>query len=231
MWAGVGQADSVPVEIERIADLVTEHVPSQHRVLVGIDGVDASGNSTFAAALARSISSRPVVVVHLDDFLNPSSVRHRRGRHSPEGFWLDTYNYEAIHTNVLEPLRASGHGRYRAASYEPGSDQTVLAPERQAADDALVLIEGMFVHRDELRDLWDYSIFLDVPFNETARRTGERDGSHPDPEHESMRRYVGGQQLYFTAAHPWERASLVIDNSTPTHPRVIPPQATAAASE
>lgn len=221
----------MPAEMDRIADLVIEHVPSQHRALVGIDGVDASGKTTFATAVARSISSRPVVVVHLDDFLNPSSVRHHRGRHSPEGFWWDTYNYEAIHTNVFEPLRTGGHGLYRPASYDPGSDQTVLAPRRQAADNALVLIEGMFVHREELHELWDYSIFLDVPFDETARRMATRDGSHPDPEHESMSRYVRGQRLYFTAAHPWERASLVIDNSTPTHPRLIPPQATAAARE
>lgn len=143
---------------------------------------------------------------------------------------MDTYNYEAIHTFVLEPLHASGHGRYRPGSYDRASDQTVLAPDRQAADDALVLIEGMFVHRDEFHELWDYSIFLDVPFNETARRMAERDGSHPDPEHESMRRYVGGQQLYFTTTRPWEKASLVIDNRTPTHPRAIPPHATAAAT-
>lgn len=35
-----------------------------------------------------------------------------------------------------------------------------------------------------------------------------------------MRRYVGGQRLYFDAARPWERATFVVDNSDPTSPKV-----------
>ncbi|WP_216699175.1 hypothetical protein [Arthrobacter sp. H14] len=78
----------------------------------------------------------------------------------------------------------------------------------------------MFLHRDELVDVWDYSLFLDVSFDETARRMAIRDGSDPAPEHPSMRRYVGGQRIYFATARPWERADLVIDNSA-SEPRAI----------
>jgi len=190
--------------------------------------VDGSGKSTFAAALAQCLGVRPVEVVHLDDFRNRSAIRYRRGRDSPEGFWLDTYNYEAIQQDVLEPLKAAGHGRYRAASYDAVADRAVRSPRRQAAGDAIVLIEGMFLHRNRLTEVWDYSVFLDVPFEETARRMAERNGSHPDPRHESMRRYVGGQELYF-AVRPWERASIVIDNSVPTCPSVIAADKASAA--
>jgi len=92
-----------------------------------------------------------------------------------------------------------------------------------------VLIEGMFVHRDGLAQVWNYSMFLDVPFEETARRMAKRDGSHPNPQPESMRRYVGGQQLYFAASRPWERASLVIDNRTPGRSNVIAAGESSAA--
>lgn len=37
----------------------------------------------------------------------------------------------------------------------------------------------MFLHRDELADRWDWSVCLDVPFTETARRMAARDGTHP----------------------------------------------------
>lgn len=90
----------------------------------------------------------------------------------------------------------------------------------QCAADAVVIIEGMFLHRDELVDVWDYSLFLDVPFDETAHRMAIRDGSDPDPEHPSMQRYVGGQRIYFATAQPWDRADLVIDNSA-LEPRAI----------
>ena len=81
----------------------------------------------------------------------------------------------------------------------------------------------MFLHRDELAPYWDASIFLDVPFTGTAARMAVRNGSNPDPEHPTMRRYVGGQRLYFDAARPWERATFVVDNSDFTSPKVIRP--------
>ncbi len=83
--------------------------------------------------------------------------------------------------------------------------------------DAVVIVEGMFLHRDELADRWDWSVFLDVPFAETARRMAERDGSHPDPEHPSMRRYVVGQRIYLDSCRPRIRATIVLDNTSPSH--------------
>lgn len=94
----------------------------------------------------------------------------------------------------------------------------------RAPEDALVVVEGMFLHRDELVPYWDASVFLDVPFIETAARMAVRNGSSPDPEQPTMRRYVGGQRLYFEAARPWERATFVVENSDFTSPKVIRPE-------
>lgn len=191
------------------------------RILVAIDGVDGSGKTTFAADLAAALTGRPVIVIHVDDFLNLRAVRHRRGTRSPEGFWLDTYDYTALERDVLTPLGSGGTGTYRTAATDPRRNVRVDPPPRQAPDDAVVLVEGMFLHRSELADRWDYSIFLAVPFAETARRMALRDGTHPDPGHPSMRRYVEGQQLYFAAARPWRSATRVVDNTIPGHPRLM----------
>jgi uridine kinase len=221
-------AGTVTIGIDAIAKLVGDSVPARRRALVAVDGVDGSGKTTFADALAQRFEHRPVVLIHADDFLNPASIRHRRGRSSPQGFWLDSYDYEALAKEVLRPLGNNGNGRYRTQSPE-----AAITVERrkflQAADDSLVIVEGLFLHRDGLVDAWDYSVFLDVPFRETARRMAERDGSDPDPDHESMRRYMDGQRLYFAAARPWERASIVVENSHPDRPRVIAPESTSAS--
>ena len=63
--------------------------------VVAIDGVDGSGKTTFTKSLAAQLNERPAIVIHVDDFLNPPEIRHRRGRLSPEGFWLDSYDYDA----------------------------------------------------------------------------------------------------------------------------------------
>lgn len=193
------------------------------RRLIAIDGIDGSGKTSFAANLEAEIQDRPVIVIHADNFLNPSAIRHAKGRTSPEGFWKDTYNYAALRALVFVPLAANGDGWYSPASYDHHKDQIAMGELLCAPSNALVLVEGMFLHRDELTSLWDASVFLDVPFSETAARMAVRNGSNPDPQHPTMDRYVEGQRLYFAAARPWERATIVVDNTDFTSPRVIHP--------
>lgn len=195
----------------------------QGRRFVAIDGVDGSGKTSFAANLVSEIQDRPVIVIHADDFLNPSAVRHSKGRNSPEGFWEDTYDYAALQSQLFAPLRPDGDGWYSPASYDSETDRTEQADLVHAPLEAVVIVEGMFLHRDELISSWDASVFLDVPFKETAERMAARNGSNPDPEHPTMRRYVGGQRLYFDAVRPWERATVVVDNSDFTLPKLVCP--------
>ncbi len=193
------------------------------RRLVAVDGVDGSGKTSFATNLVNEIQDRPVIVIHVDGFLNPSPVRHAKGRTSPDGFWEDTYNYPALNDWLLAPLGPHGDGWYSPASYNADTDRVAQAEGLRAPPDALVVVEGMFLHSDELASHWDASVFLDVPFTETAARMAIRNGSNPDPQHPTMRRYVEGQRLYFEAARPWERATYVVDNSDFTSPKIIRP--------
>ncbi|HAP89163.1 MAG TPA: uridine kinase [Arthrobacter bacterium] len=211
-----------------LRSLATEILALENgRQLIAIDGVDGSGKSTFARDLAAVIHERPVLLIHTDDFLNLREIRHRRGRESAEGFWLDTYDYETLHRHVLVPLGKDGNGAYRPVATDHRRNVRLNPGLLQAPDNLLVLVEGMFLHRDELIGIWDYSIYLDVPFLETARRMSLRDGSHADPEHPSMLRYVGGQRLYFKSAQPWKRATRVVDNTRPETPHILSHSASA----
>jgi len=83
------------------------------------------------------------------------------GRNPPEGYSLDTYNLTAFTEKVLEPVG-------------PGGDLTVTVPT-----DAVVIVEGMFVHRDERHRRWDLSVFLDVPFSVSVRPHGRAGPDRP----------------------------------------------------
>ena len=162
-------------------------------------------------------------MVHVDNFLNPAATRHARGRWSPQGHWLDLYDYESFYSVALNPLRRGGDGWYRPASYDAQTDAALLTEAVHAPDDAIVLVEGLFLHRAELVDVWDLSIFLDVPVEEMVRRLSERDGTNPDAEHETTQRYVGGQRIYFEEVSPWCRATFVVDNADVENPYIVDP--------
>ncbi len=183
--------------------------------MIAVDGVDGSGKTTFATRLASAVerAGRPAVVVHEDDFLAPREVRYRLGRDSPEGYFRDSYDLAALAERVLDPLGPGGDRRVRRRTFDHRADAPVDAPVEEVPVDAVVIVEGMFLHRDGLADRWAWSVFLDVPFTETARRMAHRDGSHPDPEHPTMRRYVDGQRIYLATCRPRERATVVLDNS------------------
>lgn len=182
--------------------------------LVAVDGVDGSGKTTFAELLATAYSARgrAVSVVHLDDFLNPRSVRYRMGRRSPEGFFRDTYDLAAFTTKVLDPLRPGATRAITLRAFDHLADKPVDDDPVEVPPGAVVLVEGMFLHRDELCRWWDTSIYLDVPFSVTVPRMASRDGAPLDPGHPSWFRYLEGQRLYLSRCKPTERATYVIDN-------------------
>ncbi len=190
---------------------------------MGIDGVDGSGKSTFADGLAEVLRGlgRPVVRVSADDFHHPRAVRHRRGAHSPEGFYLDSYDLDALCRNVLGPFGPDGDRRFRSAVHDVVTDAAVNAGQQLAPAGAVLVLDGMFLHRPELAGRFELTVFLDVPFEVTFARMAERDGCDPDPAHAGNRRYVEGQRLYLAAATPREQADLVVDNTTPGRPQLV----------
>jgi len=219
--AGVsGDLDSIAARIAAIEG-------TGGRPLIAIDGIGASGKSAFAAQLASLVQGPPVVMLHVDDFFNPSAVRHARGRQSPDGFWLDAYNYQALINWALRPVKHTG--AYCEGSLDHDLDRTFQPPSRQAPEQAVVLVEGTFLHRDELQKFWDFSLFLDVPFDIAAQRMTDRDALNGTHSAESLPRYIGAQQIYFRQARPWERASLVVDNADFNEPRVIAADQAGAA--
>lgn len=132
------RAEPVAVTVDDLARRVLAAVPAGRRALVAVDGPGASGKSTLTAALAQQVTTRPVVVLHADDFFHPPAVRHARGRYSAEGFWLDAFDTAALRAS-LDHLAGDGNGRYRHASIDHATGTAVAPEPRQAAADALVL--------------------------------------------------------------------------------------------
>jgi uridine kinase len=206
--------------IEFLAERITA-VTCSHPVRVGIDGVDGVGKTVLANELAKAISGRPVIRASIDGFHNPRSIRYRRGRNSPEGYFLDSFNYAALTTVLLIPLGPGGMRRYQRAIFNYRTDAEITLPVETAAEDAILLFDGVFLHCPELVSYWDFSVFLDAPFEVTITRIAARDGSSSDVETPENRRYIEGQKIYLQTYEPKSVATIVINNEDLSSPKIV----------
>ena len=203
--------------LRRVADAVLA-LPATGVARVGIDGVDGAGKTTLADELrdVLAASGRPIVRASVDGFHNPKLVRYRLGKTSPEGFFRESYDYETLRRVLLDPLGPGGSGRFRRAVFDVDRDRPVDDPEEQAAPGAILLFDGLFLHRPELRRTWDFSVFLRVDWERNHRLADPSEAD--DPRH---RRYREGQALYFRECAPWDHASMVIDNHDLAAPFIV----------
>ncbi len=205
---------------------VAEHIleTRSHGVLrVAVDGVDGAGKTTFADELAPLLaeSGRDIIRASVDGFHHPRRKRYRLGRGSPEGFYRDSYDYDALKHNLLDPLAPGGSGRYRTAVYNVGAETPVTVPQRQATPGAILLLDGIFLHRPELRRYWDVSVWLEVAFNVSIPRGAQRGVGSSNLHAPQNRRYVEGQKLYLSESNPQQQATLVIDNNGLDAPFIV----------
>jgi uridine kinase len=196
-------------------------------VRVAVDGRTASGKTTFADELASAISGagRTVIRASVDGFHHPAAVRHRQGRLSPDGYYEDARDLTAVRNLLLEPLGPNGNGCYVTQTFDLERDRPVEPEVKQAGEDAVLIVDGTFLQRPELRSAWDFVIFLDVPEDEARRRGVNRDYTALDGQAGASelysRRYGPAFSRYELECNPADRADVVIDNSTCTSAMLV----------
>lgn len=196
---------------------------------MAIDGPDAAGKTVLADELATALrpSGREVIRASIDGFHRPRSRRYRLGSASARGYYEDSFDHDALRRVLLDPLGPGGDRCYRRAVFDFRADEAADEPVRLADEDAVLLFDGVFLLRQELRDAWELAIFLTVDPEESLRRALERDvalfGSTEEVARRYRTRYLPGQRLYVHEARPIDRADFVVLNDDPTRPRLVGP--------
>jgi uridine kinase len=166
---------------------------------IGIDGVDGAGKTRLAEEVAQELTSRgrPAVRVSLDQFERPTAERYAGGELSPEGYYLDSFDVDGFHAHLL----------------------SIGGPR-----ELVIVADGVFLHRPELAELWDATVWVEADLEVAARRGAERNlvwFDSLDETHERYRvRYLPAQRRYIAERRPHERATFVLRNTDLTDPEL-----------
>ena len=197
---------------------VASRVPSPGRpVLMGVDGPDGAGKTTFADALAELLAAdgRTVVRASVDGFHHPRSYRHAEGR-TAASVWARHFDLVTVRERLLDPWRAGPGSAYVTRVHDVATDRPVEETPAAVPGLGVLVVDGLFLQRPELVGAWDLVVYLDVPDELGLVRVEERDG--PLDDHE---RYAGAQRTYRQQCAPLEHADVVVDNRDLARPRLV----------
>ena len=209
--------------LQQLAAAITA-VERGHPTRVAIDGVDAAGKTTLADELVPHLADtgRQVIRASVDGFHYPRAARYARGTDSAEGYFLDSFDYAALQSALLDPLGPGGDRRFRAVAFDYRTDQAVSAPVQIADVNAILLFDGVFLQCPQLAGAWDFRIWIDAPFDITVPRAVRRS---PGEDEAALRskyrlRYVPGQMLYLRQCRPRESANVIVNNADLGNPEL-----------
>ncbi len=123
--------------------------------LIGVNGKDAAGKTIFSDTLAeyfKTKTDRQIIRISTDDFMNPRAVRDTPSSSLAESAYLYTFDFEAFKKYVLEPLQPGGSRAYKTKIFDETTDKPDVAKDSYASPDAIVIIDGVLLFKDNLAD-------------------------------------------------------------------------------
>ncbi|WP_082224046.1 nucleoside triphosphate hydrolase [Pseudorhodobacter wandonensis] len=175
--------------IRAVVSLLEALVAQKPRIIVAVVGPPATGKSTFAEALNEEINTEnslsakivPMDGFHLDNVqLDRLGLRSKKG--APETFDFD--GFQLLLRRIKDLSNPIYYPLFDRSLDKAIGGMGVLFPETN-----IVIVEGNYLLLDEdpwreLRQLFDYSIYLETPLDVLEERLIQRwiDNDHTEAE-------------------------------------------------
>jgi len=181
--------------LRSIADEILQH-HGRGRMIVAIDGPLQSGKTAFGDDLAAVLEERDHAVFRasMEGFHRSREAQAVFGPDTPERYSRYGFDESALRRALVEPFRLGGSTAFVTRVWDPTRDAWVEPKWITGPEDAILVIDGRFLLRQRLADLWDLRIALD--------------GDPVDP----------ADVIAYAEGDPRAVASVVVDNRDPEHP-------------
>jgi len=163
-----------PVTRTALAAQIDAATRDRGRIMVAVAGPPGSGKSTVAEALAGAVAA-PAQVVPMDGFHLENDVLRARGLLPRKGA-PETFDCPGL-LALLRRIRQGGAVPY--PTFDRVADRTLPEGGRLREETKVVLVEGNYLLLDapcwrEIAQLWDVTIWLEVPHEELEARLTQR---------------------------------------------------------
>jgi phosphoglycolate phosphatase-like HAD superfamily hydrolase/uridine kinase len=197
---------------EKIASDIKRKKLADKPFVIGVNGIDCSGKTTFATALEKYLKSKDysTQIINLDDFHHPKAVRYA-GDNPAENYFNKSFDIQTMIRQILVPLREKGTHSVTLKLLDLQTDKYEVIRKYYFNPRTIVIAEGVFLFRKELASYLGYKIFLDIPFSVSRERAGARDTVESFGKYDT--KYLPAQRKYLQACSPKKLADMVIDNT------------------
>jgi uridine kinase len=170
-------------------------------MIVGIDGCGGAGKSTLARGIGEAFADR-VSIVRCDDFYRPL-VGEQSSELTAQQAYENYFDWRRLREEALIPLRSGQRARFQRHDWTTDTPAEWIEIEPRE----IVIVEGVFSMRPELRPLLDIAIFIETRREERVRRMSAR----PQPSTSWMARWIAAEDWYLEHIAPHRHADLVIE--------------------
>lgn len=186
-----------------LAMFLKDSLKKKKFVIISIDGPGGAGKSLFAANISKYIPG--CQIIHFDDFYyERNSVQHNR----PE--IGSSFDWGRLEQEVLMPLKEGKTACYQ--KYDWAKDE--LYGNYLVKPEGIIIVEGIYCTRKEIRNYYDFKIWIEVDYNLRLKRGVDRDGE--DMRNKWTEEWMPKENEYISseAHNPRESADIIICGET-----------------
>lgn len=198
------------------SQLIKQHILNQHKkhklnrpFIIAIDGLSGAGKTTIVNHLKNMLDN--ILVIHIDDHIVERKKRYNTGHEQWYEYyqlqWDTVYLEEELYKKLYQN-KDQLHLSFYNKDHDSYVNKTIpLSPYQ------IVIIEGVFLLREEWKNYYDYIIFLDCPKEIRYERVLVRDAYIGDKEQivdKYQNRYWVAEEHYLNKQSPLTIAHCIV---------------------
>jgi uridine kinase len=191
---------------EQLLMEVLAAVRKNKRIILGIEGLSRSGKTTFVKRLASELEDMGIQyqVIHIDDHIVERANRYNTGQEEWREYYYMQWDVEWLKERLFGKLHYSD--QIELPFYDDELDEQT-SRVLNLTGKKVFIVEGVFLMREEWKNYFDFTVYLDCPRDVRFSRESVKTQSNME---KFKKRYWKAEDFYLETVKPAENADLVI---------------------